>query len=149
MLSYWKNEQATADAIDTEGWLRTGDLGILDAEGYLRIVGRCKDMVIRGGENLYPKEIEEFLYRHNEINDIQVFGVSDEKYGEELCAWIIRVEGASLDEGGVREYCRDRIAHHKVPRYIRFVESFPMTASGKVQKGVLSTMMEKQLAESK
>lgn len=149
MLGYWKNEQATADTIDNEGWLRTGDLGILDTEGYLRIVGRCKDMVIRGGENLYPKEIEEFLYRHDEINDIQVFGVADEKYGEELCAWIIRVEGSSLDERNVRAYCRDRIAHHKVPRYIRFVESFPMTASGKVQKAVLRTMMEKQLVDTK
>lgn len=146
MIGYWGNETATRSTIDEDGWLRTGDLGTLDASGYLRIVGRLKDMVIRGGENLYPKEIEDFLHRHDGILDVQVFGVRDELFGEELCAWIIPAPDGDLDEAGVRTYCKDKIAHHKVPRYIRFVESFPMTASGKVQKAVLKAMMEQELS---
>lgn len=148
MIGYWRNESATASTIDAEGWLRTGDLGVLDEDGYLKIVGRLKDMVIRGGENLYPKEIEEFLHRHEAILDVQVFGVSDELFGEELCAWIVLQPGVQLEESDLRDYCRGRISHHKIPRYFRFVDGFPMTASGKVQKSVLRQLMEAELAEA-
>ena len=114
--------------------MHTGDLAVMDADGYLNIVGRIKDLVIRGGENVYPREVEEFLYTHPEISDVQVIGVPDDRYGEELMAWVIARDGAALDEEAVRAYCRDRIAHYKVPRYVKFVDSFPMTVTGKVQK---------------
>ena len=114
--------------------MHTGDLATMDDEGYLNIVGRIKDMVIRGGENVYPREIEEFLYSHDAIADVQVIGVPDEKYGEELCAWVIARAGAELDEDAVRDFCRGRLAHFKVPRYVIFVDEFPMTVTGKVQK---------------
>ena len=114
--------------------MRTGDLATMDDEGYLNIVGRSKDMIIRGGENIYPREIEEFLYRHDAIADVQVVGVPDEKYGEELCAWVLPRTGADLDEDAVRDFCRGRLAHFKVPRYVIFVDQFPMTITGKVQK---------------
>ncbi|HLI60420.1 MAG TPA: AMP-binding protein [Solirubrobacteraceae bacterium] len=134
MKGYWEDPERTAEAIDAEGWMHTGDLATMDEDGYVAIVGRSKDLVIRGGENVYPREVEEFLYGHPEIADVQVIGVPDERYGEELMACVIRREGAELDEEGVREFCRGRIAHFKVPRYVRFVDSFPMTVTGKVQK---------------
>jgi fatty-acyl-CoA synthase len=134
MLGYWEDPERTAEAVDRAGWMHTGDLATMDDEGYLNIVGRSKDMVIRGGENVYPREIEEFLYTHEAIADVQVIGVPDEKYGEELCAWVIARPGADLDEDAVREYCRGRLAHFKVPRYVIFADEFPMTVTGKVQK---------------
>src|SRR3954470_20131280 len=134
MLGYWEDPERTAEAIDPAGWMHTGDLATMDNDGYLNIVGRSKDMVIRGGENIYPREIEEFLYTHDAIADVQVIGVPDERYGEELCAWVIARPGAELDEDDVRDYCRERMAHFKVPRYVMFVEEFPMTITGKVQK---------------
>jgi fatty-acyl-CoA synthase len=134
MTGYWEDPERTAEAIDSDGWMHTGDLATMDAEGYFNIVGRIKDLVIRGGENVYPREIEEFLYSHPDIGDVQVIGVPDERYGEELMAWVIPRSGTALDEETVREYCRRRIAHYKVPRYVKFVDSFPMTVTGKVQK---------------
>jgi len=134
MIGYWDDPARTAEAIDGEGWMHTGDLATIDAAGYCRIVGRIKDMVIRGGENIYPREIEEFLLTHEAIADAQVIGVPDERYGEELCAWIVLRPGAAIDDEDVRTHCRGRIAHFKIPRYIRFVETFPMTVTGKVQK---------------
>jgi len=134
MHGYWGDEARTREAIDDEAWMHTGDLAIMDAQGYVNIVGRIKDMVIRGGENIYPREIEEFLYRHPQVQDVQVVGVPDARYGEELCAWIIVKPGQALTEDGVRDFCKGQIAHYKVPRYIRFVEAFPMTVTGKIQK---------------
>jgi fatty-acyl-CoA synthase len=134
MLGYWEDPERTAEAVDEAGWMHTGDLATMDDEGYVNIVGRSKDMVIRGGENIYPREIEEFLYTHDDIADVQVVGVPDERYGEELCAWVIPRSGASLAEDAVREYCRGSLAHFKVPRYVIFTDEFPMTVTGKVQK---------------
>ena len=146
MLGYWKDEAKTAEAIDAGGWMHTGDLATLDDDGYCRIVGRIKDMVIRGGENVYPREIEEFLHGHPDVQDVQVIGVPDEKYGEELCAWIIPRTGATLDEDAVRDFCRGQIAHYKVPRYVRLVKEFPTTVTGKVQKFQMRELMIKELA---
>jgi fatty-acyl-CoA synthase len=134
MRGYWNNPAATAEAIDAGGWMHTGDLATMDDKGYVNIVGRIKDMIIRGGENVYPREIEEFLYSHPAIQDIQVIGVPDDRYGEEIMAWIILKPGQSLTEEEVKEYCRGRIAHFKVPRYVKFTEAFPMTVTGKIQK---------------
>jgi fatty-acyl-CoA synthase len=134
MAGYWEDPERTADAIDADAWMHTGDLATMDDDGYVAIVGRIKDLVIRGGENVYPREVEEFLYGHPAIADVQVIGVPDERYGEELMAWVVPREGRSLDEEEVREFCRGRIAHYKVPRYVRFVDSFPMTVTGKIQK---------------
>jgi fatty-acyl-CoA synthase len=134
MLGYWENPEATAGAIDAARYMHTGDIATMDADGYVNISGRIKDMVIRGGENVYPREIEEFLYTHPAVKDVQVIGVPDERYGEELCAWVILNDGASLTEEDVREYCRGKIAHYKIPRYVMFVDGWPMTVSGKVQK---------------
>ncbi|WP_110707585.1 AMP-binding protein [Salinicola sp. CR57] len=134
MQGYWDNDDATRQAIDTHGWMHSGDLAMMDGAGYVAITGRIKDMIIRGGENLYPREIEEFLYTHPAISDAQVFGVPDARYGEAVAVWVRLVEGADLDEEAIRDYCRDRIDHHKIPRYVRFVDEFPMTVSGKVQK---------------
>lgn len=134
MKGYYKNQNATAEAIDKNGWLHSGDLGIRDAQGNYRITGRIKDMIIRGGENIYPREIEEFLYHLEGIKDIQVAGIASEKYGEEVGAFIILKEGAVVDEEAVREFCRGQIARHKVPKYIFFIKEFPMTGSGKIQK---------------
>jgi fatty-acyl-CoA synthase len=143
MLGYWNDEVHTRQALDEAGWMHTGDIATIDDQGYCHIVGRMKDMVIRGGENIYPREIEEFLYRHPDIQEVQVIGVPDARYGEEICAWIILREGADLDEEGVRAFCRDQIAHYKIPRYVRFVKSFPSTATGKVQKFAMrEAMME-------
>jgi len=134
MLGYWEDPERTAEAVDRAGWMHTGDLATMDDEGYVNIVGRSKDMVIRGGENVYPREIEEFLYTHEDIADVQVVGVPDERYGEELCAWVIARSGAELDEESVRSYCQGRLAHFKIPRYVVFADEFPMTVTGKVQK---------------
>jgi fatty-acyl-CoA synthase len=134
MVGYWDDPERTAESVDRAGWMHTGDLATMDDAGYLNIVGRSKDMVIRGGENVYPREIEEFLYGLDGVADVQVVGVPDEKYGEELCAWVIVRAGASLDEDAVREHCRGRLAHFKVPRYVIFADEFPMTVTGTVQK---------------
>ena len=145
MLGYWEDEAKTREAIDADGWMHTGDLATMDEEGYFNIVGRIKDMVIRGGENIYPREIEEFLHRMPQVQDVQVVGVPDRKYGEELCAWIIARPGQALDEEQVRAFCKGQIAHYKVPRYIRFVESFPMTVTGKIQKFRIREAMKGEL----
>src|SRR5512133_2604498 len=134
MLGYWDNPEATAEAIDQARWMHTGDLATLDADGYANIVGRIKDMVIRGGENVYPREVEEFLYQHPAISDVQGVGVPDERYGEELCAWVRLREGQQVGGEELREWCRGKIASFKIPRYWRFVDEFPMTVTGKVQK---------------
>jgi len=145
MLGYWDDEERTAQAIDKAGWMHTGDLATMDEDGYCNIVGRIKDMVIRGGENIYPREIEEFLYRHPAIQDVQVFGVPDQRFGEELCAWIKLRAGHNLTEDDVRAFCKDQIAHYKVPRYIRFVDEFPMTVTGKMQKFIMREEMSAEL----
>jgi len=134
MEGYYKNKEATYAAIDEEGWLHTGDIAKMDEQGYIEITGRMKDMVIRGGENIYPREIEEFLYQHEDILDVQLVGVPDEKYGEELMAWIIPKESSTITEDDVKAFCKGQISHHKIPRYIRFTDEYPMTASGKIQK---------------
>ncbi len=145
MLGYWDDPERTAQAVDAAGWMHTGDLATMDADGYCNIVGRIKDMVIRGGENVYPREIEEFLYRHPKIQDVQVFGIPDQRYGEELCAWIKLRAGETLTAEEVREFCRDQIAHYKVPRHIRFVDEFPMTVTGKIQKFIMRENMTAEL----
>jgi fatty-acyl-CoA synthase len=145
MHGYWEDEEKTREAIDAEGWMHTGDLATMDAEGYVNIVGRIKDLVIRGGENIYPREIEEFLYRHPKIQDVQVVGLPDRKYGEELCAWIIPRPGQQLTADEVRDFCKGQIAHYKVPRYIEFVKEFPMTVTGKIQKFKIREAMKQQL----
>jgi fatty-acyl-CoA synthase len=137
MKGYWNDAEKTNEAIDSGGWMHTGDLATMDAEGYVNIVGRLKDMVIRGGENVYPREIEEFLYRHPKVQDVQVIGVPDPKYGEEICAWIKLREGQSATPEEIKEFCRGQIAHYKIPRYIEFVGEFPMTITGKIQKFVM------------
>jgi fatty-acyl-CoA synthase len=134
MPRYWGDAERTAEAIDEARWIRSGDLATLDEDGYCRIVGRSKDMVIRGGENIYPREIEEFLFQHPKVDDAQVIGVPDPRLGEELCAWIRLREGESATEDEIRDFCRGQIAHFKIPRYIKFVDEFPMTVTGKVQK---------------
>src|ERR1700760_186824 len=134
MLGYWDEREKTADVLDAAGWMHTGDLATIDAAGYCNIVGRIKDMVIRGGENVYPREIEEFLYRHPKIQDVQVIGVPDQRYGEELCAWVKLRPGVTANDEEIKTFCRDQIAHYKVPRYVKFVDAFPMTVTGKIQK---------------
>jgi fatty-acyl-CoA synthase len=146
MLGYWNGETQTAEAIDRARWMHTGDLGTMDEDGYIAITGRSKDMVIRGGENIYPREVEEFLYSHPAIGDVQVFGVPDAFYGEEVCAWIRLRPGAMATEDDIRAHCRGRITHFKIPRHIRFVDSYPMTVTGKVQKFVMREMMSQELA---
>ncbi len=134
MLGYWSDEEATAKAIDAAGWMHTGDLATMDDDGYVAIVGRIKDMIIRGGENIYPREIEDFLYTHPAISDVQVIGVPDDRYGEEVMAWVKLADDGALDEEGLRAFCEGRIAHYKIPRYVKFVDAFPMTVTGKIQK---------------
>jgi fatty-acyl-CoA synthase len=134
MRGYYKMPQETEETIDEAGWLHTGDLAIVDENGYFSITGRAKDMIIRGGENVYPREIEEFLYTHPDVSDVQVYGVPDERYGEQVAAAIIPRQDASPDEAAIRDYCQENIAYFKVPHYIQFVEEYPMTASGKIQK---------------
>ncbi len=145
MLGYWDDAERTDQAIDKTGWMHTGDLATMDEDGYCAIVGRIKDLVIRGGENIYPREVEEFLYRHPAIQEVQVFGVPDKRFGEELCAWIKPRAGQSLTEDEVKAFCKDQIAHYKVPRHIRFVEDFPMTVTGKMQKFIMREAMAKEL----
>jgi fatty-acyl-CoA synthase len=144
MLGYWDDVEATRAAIDEARWMHTGDLAVMDDDGYVNIVGRIKDMIIRGGENIYPREIEEFLYTHPAVADVQVIGVPDERYGEQVCAWVVLKEGASMDEDGLREFCGGKIARYKIPHYVRFVDSFPMTVTGKIQK---FKMRETEIAE--
>jgi fatty-acyl-CoA synthase len=148
MLGYWNDPERTAEAIDAEGWMHTGDIGTIDEEGYGNIVGRIKDMVIRGGENVYPREIEEFLYAHPKVADVQVVGLPDRVMGEELCAWIRLVAGETCTEEEIRAFCQGRIARYKIPRYVRFVEAFPLTVSGKVQKFVIREQMIRELGLS-
>lgn len=145
MAGYWDDPEKTAEAIDTDGWMHTGDLAVMDEDGYVNIAGRIKDMVIRGGENIYPREIEEFLYRHPAVQDVQVIGVPDRKYGEELCAWLILREGATITEDDIRTFCQGQIAHYKIPKYIRFVQNFPMTITGKVQKFRMRDLMKEEM----
>ncbi|MBV8958688.1 MAG: AMP-binding protein [Actinobacteria bacterium] len=134
MTGYWNDPERTAEAVDADGWMHTGDLATMDDDGYLNIVGRIKDMIIRGGENVYPREIEEFLYSHPDIADVQVIGVPDAKFGEEIMAWVKVREGAALTEDEVKAFCQGKIAHYKVPRYVKFADDFPMTVTGKIQK---------------
>ena len=145
MLGYWENPEATATAIDPNGWMHTGDTAIMDGDGYVNIVGRIKDMIVRGGENVYPREIEEYLMTHDSIEAVQVTGVPDPKYGEEIIAWVSLVGGAEMSENDVKEYCKGKIAHYKVPRYIRFSADFPMTVTGKVQKFKMREISIKEL----
>ncbi|HXP95796.1 MAG TPA: AMP-binding protein [Telmatospirillum sp.] len=146
MRGYWDDDAQSRAAIDAGRWMHTGDLAVMDADGYCNIVGRIKDMVIRGGENIYPREIEEFLHGHAKIRDVQVFGIPDPQYVEQLCAWIIVKDGERLSEAEVVEFCTGQIAHYKIPRVIRFVEAFPMTVTGKIQKFVMRKMMIEELA---
>ena len=145
MQGYWNDAERTAEAIDAAGWMHTGDLATIDADGYGNIVGRIKDMVIRGGENIYPREVEEFLYRHPMIMDVQLFGVPDARHGEELCAWVRLREGMAATPEEIREFCRGQIAHFKIPRYIKFVDAFPMTVTGKIQKFIMRKQMLAEL----
>ena len=139
------DEEKTAESIDGGGWMHTGDLATMDENGYVTVVGRSKDMLIRGGENIYPKEIEGFLYQHEQIEDVQVIGVPDEKMGEEICAWVKLKPNEQLTDDELKAFCKEEIAHYKVPRYIKFVEEFPMTVTGKIQKYVMRDMMKKEL----
>ena len=148
MLGYWQDEARTSEVLDSAGWMHSGDLASIDAEGYCRINGRIKDLVIRGGENISPREVEEYLYRHPGIRDVQVTGVPDAKFGEELCAWIILRPDTKASDEDIRAFCRGNIAHFKIPRYIRFVDRFPTTATGKVQKFLLREQMTRELSGS-
>ena len=148
MLGYWADPERTAGVIDAARWMHTGDLAVVDEEGFCNIVGRLKDVVIRGGENVFPREVEEFLYGHPAIQDVVCFGVADARYGEELCAWVKPRQGASLTEEEVREFCRGKIAHQKVPRYVKFVDDYPMTVTGKMQKYLMREAMERELGVS-
>ncbi|MEQ1780209.1 MAG: AMP-binding protein [Hyphomonadaceae bacterium] len=151
MIGYWNDKAKTAEAVDAEGWMHTGDLATIDDAGYCNIVGRIRDMVIRGGENVYPREIEEYLFRHPGIEDVQVIGVPDPKYGEEICAWVKPRSGASLTREDIIDFCKGQIAHYKIPRYVKFVDGFPMTVTGKIQKFEMRKAMieELRLSEQK
>ena len=150
MDGYWGDPERTAESIDRAGWMHSGDLATIDEDGYGNIVGRIKDMVIRGGENVYPREIEEYLYRHPKIEEVQVIGVPDAKYGEEICAWIKLKPGETADADEIKDFCRGQIAHYKIPRYVRFVDDFPMTVTGKIQKFIMreQTVAELGLSEA-
>ena len=145
MRGYWNDPERTAETIDAAGWLHSGDLATMDEEGYVRIVGRIKDMIIRGGENIYPREVEEFLYQHPAISEVQVFGIPDEKMGEQVCAWVQLNEGMALTEDELKAYCKDQITHFKIPKYVRFVTEYPMTVTGKIQKFVMRDQMVEML----
>ena len=149
MLGYWSNPKATADAIDEARWMHTGDLAVMDDEGYVKIVGRLKDMIIRGGENIYPREIEEFLYGHPDISDVQVIGVPSERYGEEVMAWVKLREGSQLTGEQLTEHCRGKISTFKIPRFWKFVDGFPMTVTGKVRKVEMRELSVKELGLEK
>jgi len=144
MRGYWGDPERTAETI-VNGWLHSGDLGTMNEEGYVRITGRIKDMIIRGGENIYPREIEEFLYTHPKISEVQVFGVEDPTMGEEVCAWIQLKAGKTATESEIRDYCKGRISHFKIPRFVRFVDEFPMTVTGKVRKVEMRAIMGEEL----
>jgi len=146
MPGYWNDPDRTAHAIDHAHWIASGDLASIDDAGYCQIVGRVKDMLIRGGENIYPREIEEFLYTHPKIEEVEIIGVPDRKYGEEVCAWIKLHEGQQASAEEIRHFCEGRIAHFKIPKFIKFVEAFPMTVTGKVQKFVMRERMTQELA---
>ena len=145
MRGYWNDPERTAETIDAAGWLHSGDLATMDEEGYVRIVGRIKDMIIRGGENIYPREVEEFLYQHPAISEVQVFGIPDERMGEQVCAWVQLNEGMALTEDELKAYCKDQITHFKIPKYVRFVTEYPMTVTGKIQKFVMRDQMVEML----
>ena len=151
MKGYWGDEIRTKEAIDADGWMHSGDLAIFDSEGYCNVVGRVKDMVIRGGENVYPKEVEDFLYRNDKVKDVQVFGIPDSKFGEEVCAWVVPKDGSSLTEEEIKDFCQGQIAHYKIPRYVRIRSELPMTVSGKAQKFKMREEMidELNLTETK
>jgi fatty-acyl-CoA synthase len=148
MPNYWNDPERTANAIDEAGWIASGDIAVIDDEGYCEIVGRLKDMLIRGGENIFPREIEEYLYTHPKIEAVEVFGVPDPKYGEEICAWVKLRDGENASAEELRAFCQGNIAHFKIPRYIEFVDDFPMTVTGKVQKYVMREQMAERLAEA-
>ena len=148
MRGYWGDEARTRETIDEAGWLHSGDLGVIDADGFIRITGRSKDMVIRGGENIYPREVEEFLFKHPAVADAQGFGVPDAHWGEELCVWIRLKDGATATEEDIRSFCRGQITHFKIPRYVRFVDEYPMTVTGKVQKFLMREMMSRELTST-
>jgi fatty-acyl-CoA synthase len=149
MLGYWNNEEATHQAIDSAGWMHTGDLATMDGDGYVNIVGRIKDMIIRGGENIYPREVEEFLYGHPEVSDVQVIGVPSEKYGEEVMAWVKRREGATITGEELVLWCKGKVASYKIPRHWKFVDSFPMTVTGKIQKYKMRELAVEELGLEK
>jgi fatty-acyl-CoA synthase len=148
MQGYWNDPEKTAETIDAAGWLHSGDIATMDACGYVRIVGRIKDMIIRGGENVYPREVEEFLYQHPAISEVQVFGIPDKKMGEEVCAWVQLNEGAALSADDIKAFCKDQITHFKIPRHIRFVSEYPMTVTGKIQKFVMRDEMLASLTQN-
>jgi fatty-acyl-CoA synthase len=145
MIGYWQDQERTREVLEPAGWMHSGDVATIDEDGYCRITGRIKDIVIRGGENISPREVEEYLYRHPAIRDVQVIGVPDDKYGEELCAWVVLRPDASVTADDIREFCRGQIAHYKIPRYIKFVDGYPMTATGKVQKFVMRKSMAEEI----
>lgn len=145
MQGYWADEERTAESIDEAGWMHTGDLATMDEDGYVNITGRLKDMIIRGGENIYPREIEEFLFTHPAVQDVQVFGIPDDRMGEEVCAWILLRDGEQMDESMIRDFCSGKVAHYKVPRFVRFVDEYPMTVTGKIQKFVMRDIMKAEL----
>jgi len=145
MIGYWEDKEKTDEVITPDRWFHTGDVAVIDENGYGKIVGRMKDMIIRGGENIYPREVEEFLHTHPSIMEAQAFGVSDERMGEELCAWIKLNNGCSLNEEEVRQFCKGKISHFKIPKYISFVTEFPTTVTGKIQKFIMKETMEKRL----
>ena len=134
MLGYWNDEVRTAEVIDDQGWMHTGDLAVMDDDGYVDIVGRIKDMIIRGGENVYPREVEEYLHGHPDVIDVQVIGVPDPVYGEEIMAWVQLRSGSTLEPEDIKQFCKGQISHYKIPRYVKFVDEFPMTITGKIQK---------------
>jgi len=146
MQGYWNDEERTRETIDAANWLHSGDLGVMDDEGYVQVVGRIKDMIIRGGENVYPREVEEFLYTNSNIAEVQVFGIPDSKMGEEVCAWIQLHPGKSMTEDELKSFCHGQITHFKVPRHVRFVSEFPMTVTGKIQKFIMRDEMQKELS---
>ena len=148
MRGYWNDEERTAETIDAANWLHSGDLGVMDTAGYVQVVGRIKDMIIRGGENIYPREVEEFLYTHPDIAEVQVFGIPDERMGEEVCAWVQLRPGATLTAEEIKAFCHDQITHFKIPRHIRFVDDYPMTVTGKIQKFLMREQMLEMLGDS-
>ncbi len=148
MLGYWADEERTSESIDKNGWMHTGDLAVMDGEGYVNITGRAKDMIIRGGENIYPREIEEFLYTHEDIEDVQVFGVPDDRFGEAVAVWVKLKSDRAMNEEDLKAFCKDKVAHYKVPAHIRFVDEFPMTVTGKIQKFVMRDTMIEELGLS-